>query len=57
MLSDLLRDLKERDARDESREVAPLRPAKEALVLDSTHLSIDQTVEAVLEAYQRQSSH
>jgi cytidylate kinase len=52
-LSDLLRDLEERDARDSARAVAPLKPAEGALVLDSTHLSIEQTVEAVLEAYRR----
>jgi len=52
-ISDLLRDLEERDARDSARAVAPLKPAEGALVLDSTHLSIEQTVEAVLEAYRR----
>ncbi len=52
-LTDLLRDLEERDARDSARAVAPLKPAEGALVLDSTHLSIEQTVEAVLEAYRR----
>jgi len=50
---DLSHDLAERDARDMQREVAPLRPAQGALVLDSTQLSIDETVEAVLEAYRR----
>ncbi|HEY5633242.1 MAG TPA: (d)CMP kinase [Burkholderiaceae bacterium] len=48
---DLLRDLRERDARDMQRESAPLRPAEGALVLDSTALTIDQTVAAVLEAH------
>ena len=52
-ISDLLRDLEERDARDSARAVAPLKPAEGALVLDSTYLSIEQTVEAVLEAYRR----
>ncbi|MCL4746727.1 MAG: (d)CMP kinase [Burkholderiaceae bacterium] len=50
---DLLRDLRERDARDMRRESAPLRPAEGALVLDSTYLTIDQTVAAVLEAHRR----
>jgi cytidylate kinase len=56
-LSDLLRDLEERDARDSARAIAPLKPAEGALVLDSTHLSIEQTVDAVLEAYRRQDPH
>lgn|SRR5690606_9910798 len=50
-LSDLLRDLQLRDARDANRAVAPLRPAEDAVVIDSTHLDIDATVERVLKAY------
>lgn len=50
---DLSRDLAERDARDMQRAEAPLKPAEGALVLDSTHLSIDETVDAVLGAYRR----
>ena len=45
---DLLQDLQERDARDAQRAAAPLKPAPDAFVLDSTALSIDQTVDAVL---------
>lgn len=45
---DLLRDLEARDARDTRRASAPLVPAADAHVLDSTALSIDETVEAVL---------
>lgn len=50
-LADLLRDLQQRDARDANRAVAPLRPAEDAVVIDSTHLDIDATVERVLKAY------
>ncbi len=50
-LPDLLRDLQQRDARDANRAVAPLRPAEDAIVIDSTHLDIDATVERVLKAY------
>jgi cytidylate kinase len=53
ILDDLLLDLRERDARDMQRASAPLRPAQGALVLDSTDLTIDQTVAAVLDAYRR----
>lgn len=45
---DLLRDLQARDARDIGRASSPLVPAADAHVLDSTTLSIDETVEAVL---------
>ena len=48
----LLQDLQERDARDSQRAQAPLVAAKDALVIDSTPLSVDQTVQQVLEAWQ-----
>lgn len=54
MLPDLLRDLEQRDARDANRAVAPLRPAQDAIVIDSTDLDIDTTVDRVLEAYRAQ---
>jgi cytidylate kinase len=38
-----------RDALDSGREVAPLRPADDAVHIDSDRLSIDQVVEAILE--------
>lgn len=46
---DLLSEIQERDDRDRNRPVAPLRPAKDALVLDSTSMSIEQVVEKALE--------
>jgi len=48
-LADLLRDLKERDARDSERPISPLKPAKDAVVLDTTDLQIDQVMEQVLD--------
>tara|TARA_R110002110_G_scaffold415561_2_gene650827 strand:- start:26404 stop:27081 length:678 start_codon:yes stop_codon:yes gene_type:complete len=44
----LLEDIKERDARDSSREVAPLMPAADAIVIDSTTMPIDQVFEQVM---------
>jgi cytidylate kinase len=44
----LSRDLEERDARDASRPVAPLAPASDSQVLDSSALSIDAVVERIL---------
>ncbi|MBD3635000.1 MAG: (d)CMP kinase [Methylophaga sp.] len=46
-LSDLIAEISERDRRDSEREVAPLRPAKGALILDSTELGIDAVFEQV----------
>ncbi|OZI74262.1 (d)CMP kinase [Bordetella genomosp. 12] len=51
-LADLLRDMRERDARDTQRAVAPLAPAADAQVLDSSGLTVEQTVQAVLEHWQ-----
>ena len=45
----ILGEIKERDYRDRNRAVAPLVPAKDALVLDSTHLSIDKVIRQALE--------
>lgn len=50
-IHDLLEDLQARDARDAQRAVAPLKPAPDARVLDSSGLSIDQTVQQVLSWY------
>ncbi|MFP1943738.1 (d)CMP kinase [Lonsdalea quercina] len=44
----LLSEIKERDERDRNRAVAPLVPAPEALVLDSTEMSLDEVVERAL---------
>ncbi|WP_034913800.1 MULTISPECIES: (d)CMP kinase [Erwinia] len=44
----LLSEIKERDDRDRNRTVAPLRPAEDALVLDSTSMTIEQVIEKSL---------
>lgn len=44
----LLKDLQERDARDSARSVAPLQRCADAALLDTTELSIEQAVVAVL---------
>lgn len=49
----LLSEIKERDDRDRNRAVAPLVPAQDALVLDSTSLTIEQVIEKALQ-YARQ---
>jgi cytidylate kinase len=40
-----------RDARDTARSVAPLKPAPDALLLDTTHMDIESAVQAVLAHY------
>ena len=43
----LSRDLEARDAQDANRAVAPLKPARDAVELDSTDLSIEEVVERI----------
>lgn len=45
----ILSEIKERDYRDRNRAVAPLRPANDALEIDSTSLTIDEVVNQVLD--------
>ena len=47
-LDDLLREILARDARDAQRAVAPLRPAADAVTVDTTGVPIDEVVERVL---------
>ena len=47
----LLRDLEQRDARDAARVVAPLKPAPDARILDTTGLTPDEAADAVLAWY------
>lgn len=47
-LATLSREIAERDERDASRLVAPLKPAQDAIVLDTTGVSIDQVVDQIL---------
>ena len=50
-MADLLQDLRERDARDTQRAVAPLKPAEGAHLLDTSNMGIEQAVEQVLGWY------
>ncbi len=47
-LASLLEEIRERDERDMQRAVAPLKPAPDAVQLDSTELSIEQVLERIL---------
>lgn len=50
-LSDLLGDLRARDLRDRSRVHAPLEAAADAVIVDSSHIGIDETVKIVLDRW------
>lgn len=51
-LDSLRSDLEARDARDSSRSVAPLKPAQDARHLDNSQLSIEQSIDTVLNWWQ-----
>ncbi len=48
---EVLRDLKERDRRDSTRLVDPLRPAEDALIIDSSDMSPSEVIESILTSY------
>ncbi|MFT3756760.1 MAG: (d)CMP kinase [Pseudoxanthomonas sp.] len=47
-IDDLLREILARDARDAQRTVAPLKPAEDAVLIDTTGIGIDEVVARVL---------
>lgn len=47
-LGNLLQEIRERDERDTNRPIAPLKAAEDAVILDSTTMTIDQVVERIL---------
>ena len=48
-LGSLLTEIETRDSRDQTRKVSPLRPAADALLVDSTDISIEQVVNRIAE--------
>ena len=43
----LFREIKARDLRDQSRSIAPLRPAEDAVIIDSSNLSIEEVLDYI----------
>ena len=52
-IQQILQGIKQRDARDSARSVAPLQKFADASLLDTTALSIDEAVDQVLKRYQQ----
>ncbi len=46
-LEDIAHDIEERDTRDMNREIAPLKQAEDAVLVDSSNMTIDEVVEAI----------
>ncbi|MDO5407052.1 MAG: (d)CMP kinase [Eubacteriales bacterium] len=49
-LEEIEQDIMERDARDMNREIAPLKQAADALLVDSSEMTIEQVVQAIIDA-------
>jgi cytidylate kinase len=43
---EVIRDLRDRDLRDRNRAYSPLKPAPDAVLLDSTHLTLEEVLAA-----------
>jgi 3-phosphoshikimate 1-carboxyvinyltransferase len=52
-IADLRADLEARDARDSNRSVAPLKPAPDALLLDNSALTVEASMDIVLQAWEQ----
>ncbi len=52
-MQEILRNVQERDYIDSHREISPLRQAEDAIVLDNSHLTIEEQKEWLIKAYQR----
>lgn len=53
---EVLEDLKERDYRDENRDVDPLRPARDAIIIDNSHLTIQEQNELLMKYFMERVS-
>ena len=54
--NEILRLIEERDHRDKNRAAAPLKPAADAIIVDTSSLSLQQTIDVVLEKLSRYAS-
>ena len=51
-IADLVTDLNARDARDMARDFAPLKPVADAYVLDTSHMTLAQAIQTVVDRYE-----
>jgi cytidylate kinase len=55
-LGDLLADIQARDDRDSNRAIAPLRPAADAVLIDTSTMGIEEVLQQVLSLINLQTS-
>ncbi len=56
-LEDVLRDVETRDKNDSGRALAPLRPAEDAVMCDTTELDLEASLELILDTVKKRQSH
>lgn len=49
-MAELVRDIRERDERDSNRAISPLKPAEDAVIIDSTAMTINEVFTKILAA-------
>ena len=54
-IEEIREDIRKRDQRDMTREISPLRQAEDAILLDSSDLSIEQVVNRILDIYREKA--
>ena len=52
----ILRDIEARDYQDSHRDYAPLKQAEDAVLIDTTHMTIDEAVDAVLKTLEEKTA-
>ena len=55
-LDNIQKDIEERDQRDMNREISPLRQAKDAVLVDSSNLTIQQVVDRILQIFRSKTT-
>lgn len=55
-INDIQKDIIARDEQDMNREFAPLKQAEDAILVDSSHLTIDEVIDRIIELYQHKSN-
>ena len=51
--NDILEEIKSRDYNDSNRSIAPLKPARDAIIIDTTNLSIEEVLQKVLKIVEK----
>ena len=55
-IKDIERDIIARDEQDMNRAVAPLKQAEDAVLVDSSDMTIEQVVDAIIEVFQEKKT-